>query len=79
MKSLDRSVEKHLTRVIEEHIDQANGDAAEVDLTQIIMRFAMQAFNNMALGQVRSHNLHARRGSLTHSLGSGRVRHPIDQ
>lgn len=52
MKSLDCSVEKHLTRVIEEHIDQANDATAEVDLTQIIMRFAMQAFNNMALGQV---------------------------
>ncbi|KAI4791506.1 hypothetical protein E4T45_12946 [Aureobasidium sp. EXF-8846] len=79
MKSLDCSVEKHLTRVIEGHIDQANGDAAEVDLAQIITRFAMQAFNNMALGQVGRHELHARRRSLTRSLGSGRVRNSIDQ
>ncbi|KAI5276007.1 hypothetical protein E4T47_01031 [Aureobasidium subglaciale] len=78
-KSLNNTAKKHLTEVLEEHIDQADGSCAEVDLAQIIMRFAMQAFSNMGLGLVGGYEFCAKRTSLTCSLGPGRVGHSIYQ
>lgn len=60
MESLRCSVENHLAKVLDEHIDRADEGVAEVDLAQISEQFSIQAFSNMAFGQVGSHNLNPR-------------------
>jgi hypothetical protein len=72
-ESLHHSVEKHLGKVLEEHIDRAHDGVAEVDLAQIIERFSIQAFHYMAFGQVGRHGSDTGKGSLTNYSGPGRV------
>jgi hypothetical protein len=70
-ESLDHSVEKHLEKVLEEHIDRAHDGVAEVDLAQIIEWFSIQAFHHMAFGQVGRHGSNTGRRSLTNDSEPG--------
>ena len=65
MENLRYSAENHLEKVLDRHIDRADQGVAEVDLAQIAERFSIQAFSNMAFGQVRRHRSDAERRLLT--------------
>lgn len=56
LKGLHHSAEVHIKGPTEKHIDQANDNITRIiDFAPIIERFALQAFSNMASGQVRRH------------------------
>ena len=74
MESLRYSAENHLGKVLDDHIDRADQGVAEVDLAQIAERFSIQAFSNMAFGQVRRHRSDAERRRLTNPPEPGRIR-----
>lgn len=55
-KALHHSAEVHIKEPIEKHLAQASDDITRIiDFAPIVERFALQAFSNMASGQVRRH------------------------
>lgn len=52
IRSLSESVGKHFTDKLEELTSQAGDKTTRVDLAHIIEVFSIQAFSNMAFGQV---------------------------
>lgn len=71
MERLRCSADNHLGKVLDEHIDRANEDFAEIDLAQVTEHFSIQAFSNMAFGRVGRHGFYSGRTLLTGFLESG--------